>query len=96
MGFLGKHASNGYSPVEDEKDSQSSARESDELMNEYCHRPKPKLSRKKRICISVGGLISFFVYSVLLMAATSMYWKKERLRGANVIDSVYMFILARC
>ena len=85
MGFVGKHVS-GYSPVGDEKDSQSS-RESDELMNEYSHRPKPKRSRKKRICIAVGGLVSLIVYSVMLMAVTSMYWKKERLHGANVIDS---------
>ncbi|KAK8014235.1 hypothetical protein PG990_007531 [Apiospora arundinis] len=86
MGFLEKDSSGGYSPVEDEQYS-TSARESDELMNEGFSRPKSKRSRRKRICIAVGGFVTSIVYSLILVAATSMYWKKESLHGPNVIDT---------
>ncbi|KAK8044758.1 hypothetical protein PG993_004782 [Apiospora rasikravindrae] len=86
MGFLEKGYSEGYSPLRDELYPQS-ARDSDEIMHERFRHPKPKRSRRaKRICIAVGGLVFLAFYSVLLVGATLMYWKKDSFREGNMID----------
>lgn len=36
---------------------------------------------------AVAGFMALVAYSVLLVTVTSTYWKKERIHGANVIDS---------
>ncbi|RKU40097.1 hypothetical protein DL546_000410 [Coniochaeta pulveracea] len=36
---------------------------------------------------AVAVCMAFMAYSVLLVTMTSTYWKKERLHGANVIDT---------
>lgn len=86
MGFLDKKDEPVYSPVPDDRSSSSS----DSLLY---NGDEPKLgsarsrtSIKKKALIGVGGFLVLLAYSSLLITVTSMWWKKERLHGANVID----------
>lgn len=87
MAFSEKDTTPAYSPLEDDQSS-SSARESDELLHDGYPTARPRVSsRKRRAFIALGGIVAFLAYSFTLTTATSMYWKKQRLHGANVIDS---------
>ncbi|KAJ4291991.1 hypothetical protein N0V90_009890 [Kalmusia sp. IMI 367209] len=88
MGFLEKDTTPAYSPIEDDQSSDS-ARESDELIhNGYpSGRSRNKTSRKRQALVAIGGLVVFVAYSLLLTTATSIWWKKQRIHGANVIDT---------
>ncbi|SPQ23069.1 2718d2ac-2974-4226-8370-f84f2e3dcb32 [Thermothielavioides terrestris] len=86
MGLLDKHSGPIYSPVPSERSADSS----DGLLYDgdvHSNSPETRRSRKKTVLIALGGFFVFVAYSVLLVTATSMWWKKERLHGANVIDS---------
>jgi len=68
--------------------SDRSATSSDDLLYDG-HLPglaKRKFSRRSKLIYAVGGLALILAYSTFLVTATSMWWKKDRLHGANVID----------
>jgi hypothetical protein len=84
MGFLEKSTGPNYSPIRDDQ----SATSSDDLIYDGhgSGRSRSKTSRRKSYFIALGGFIIFLVYSAVLVTFTSMWWKKERIHGANVID----------
>ena len=89
MAFAEKDATTAYSPLRDDQSSDS-ARESDELLHDGYPTARPsKSSRKKRALIAISSVALLLAYSFLLTTATSMYWKKQRVHGANVIDSKF-------
>lgn len=45
-----------------------------------------KTSRRSILTYSVGGIALLVAYSALLITVTSVWWKKDRLHGANVVD----------
>ncbi|KAI0016303.1 hypothetical protein F4780DRAFT_697121 [Xylariomycetidae sp. FL0641] len=78
-----------YSPIADDRSSDN-ATESDDLLYEGYHGPKyakAGASRKKKGLIVLGGVILLVAYSALLITLPWMWWKKERVHGANVIHS---------
>ncbi|KAI1439136.1 hypothetical protein GGR50DRAFT_690496 [Xylaria sp. CBS 124048] len=83
MGITEKESSLVYSPISDDQ----SATESDDLL----YAGHPLSSHKSRSHWSrwwiVGGVLAFVAYSVVLVAIPYMWFKKERLHGANVIDT---------
>jgi hypothetical protein len=87
MAFSEKNTTRAYSPVQEDQSSDS-ARESDELLHGGYPTLRPqKTSRKRQALIVTAGVVFLLVYSIILTTATSMWWKKERIHGANVIDS---------
>lgn len=87
MAFSEKDTTPAYSPIHDDQSS-NSARESDELLHDGYPTARPRVaSRKRRALIAVGGVAIFLAYSFALTSATSMWWKKQRVHGANVIES---------
>lgn len=91
MGFLDKKTEPIYSPIPDDR----SAGSSDNLLydgaqSESGH-SRPRTSHKKLALIVVGGFLVLLAYSSLLVTATSMWWKKESLHGANVIDCMCFY-----
>lgn len=86
--MLENHTHQAYCPISDDGSTQS-VMESDDLLFEGYGRAKrvSKTSRKTRCLYSAGGLFALAVYSLLLIAATSAWWQKQRAHGANVIYS---------
>ncbi|EMR71682.1 putative tat pathway signal sequence protein [Eutypa lata UCREL1] len=82
--MLEKTTTLAYSRVSDDESSQS-ATESDGFI--YGGYQAKKTSRREKILIALVGFSVFVAYSALLTTATSMWWKKERLHGANVVDT---------
>lgn len=89
MAISEKETGPGYVPIEDD-DFSASGRESDELLSDGypTARPRKSASIKKKIFIAVGSLVALTAYSILLTTVVSLWWKKERVHGANVIDSM--------
>jgi hypothetical protein len=85
MGLLEKTEEASYSPLGSER----SASSSDDLLYDghFSGLGKPKASRRTRVAYFLGALALFLAYSGLLVTTTSMWWKRERIHGANVIDS---------
>lgn len=87
MPFSEKDIRPAYSPIQDDQSSES-ARESDELLHDgYPTARPPKTSRKRQALIVIAGVAALLAYSIMLTTATSLWWKKQRIHGANVIDS---------
>lgn len=89
MAISEKETGPGYVPIEDD-DFSASGRESDELLGDGYPtvRPHKTSGIKKKIFIGLGGLTALVAYSILLTTVVSMWWKKQRVHGANVIDSM--------
>ncbi|KAL2145800.1 hypothetical protein VTI28DRAFT_6299 [Corynascus sepedonium] len=87
MGLLDRKIGPTYSPVPDDR----SAGSADSLLYDGhqsdSEHSRSRLSRKKLAVFTAGSFLALLVYSALLVTATSMYWKKERIHGANVIES---------
>jgi hypothetical protein len=85
MGLLEKNNEASYSPL----GSEGSATSSDDLLYDghLAGLRKSKLSRRTKTAYILGGLALLLAYSGLLVTTTSMWWKRERLHGANVVDS---------
>lgn len=80
MGVTQKQEKPAYSPIPDDQ----SATESDDLLYEgFKHTRKSRWSR----WLIVGGVVVFIAYSAVLVSIPYLWLKKERLHGANVIDS---------
>jgi hypothetical protein len=87
MAFPEKNATPAYSPIQDDQSSDS-ARESDELLHGGYPTLRPqRTSRKRQALIVAASVVALLVYSIVLTTATSMWWKRDRIHGANVIDS---------
>ncbi|KAI1133278.1 hypothetical protein F5Y10DRAFT_228674 [Nemania abortiva] len=71
-----------YSPIPDDQ----SATESDDLLYEGFKPSRVKKSRWSRWLI-LGGVIVFAAYSAVLVTIPYLWLKRERLHGANVIDT---------
>lgn len=93
MAMLEKTITPAYSRVSDDESSQS-ATESDGFI--YGGYQAKKTSRRKKILIALVGFSVFVAYSALLTTATTMWWKKERLHGANVVDSKFYIKVHSC
>ncbi|KAK5628937.1 hypothetical protein RRF57_004652 [Xylaria bambusicola] len=82
MGVIQKESKSAYSPIPDDQ----SATESDDLLYEGLKSQHAKKSRWSRWAI-LGSVVVFVVYSIALVTIPYMWFKKERIHGANVIDS---------
>lgn len=85
MGILSKDSEPSYSPVPDDQSSRSS----DELFydgNARSARQALKRSQTPKMLIALGNFVVLVAYSALLITFTSMWWKQDRLHGADVID----------
>ncbi|KAI1270552.1 hypothetical protein F5Y18DRAFT_422047 [Xylariaceae sp. FL1019] len=73
-----------YSPISDD----SSATETDDLLYEGydSSSSRSKTPRVSRWLI-VGGVIAFVAYSAVLVSLPYMWFQKQRIHGANVIDT---------
>jgi hypothetical protein len=84
MAFPEKNATPAYSPIQDDQSSDS-ARESDELLHGGYPTLRPqRTSRKRQALIVAASVVALLVYSIVLTTATSMWWKRDRIHGANV------------
>lgn len=84
MGILEKNKDPAYSPITDDQTSDS-ARESDDLIYDG-DRSQFKTSRRRPGWMVIIGFVALLAYSTVLLTASSWWWTKERLHGANVID----------
>lgn len=82
MGAIQKESKPAYSPIADDQ----SVTESDDLLYDGFKSLHTKEFRRSRWVI-LGGVLAFVAYSVVLVTASSMWFRKERVHGANVIDS---------
>ncbi|KAI0466748.1 hypothetical protein F4859DRAFT_290099 [Xylaria cf. heliscus] len=82
MGLMQKEEKPAYSPIPDDQ----STTESDDLLYEGFKSSRTQKSRWSRWLI-VGGVVVFVAYSAVLLAIPYLWFKKERLHGANVIDT---------
>ncbi len=84
MGMSEKETESSYSLLPSDR----SATSSDDLLydDHMSGLAKPKALRRSKVTYSVGGLALLILYSALLITVTSIWWKKDRLHGANVID----------
>lgn len=83
MGMSEKETESSYSLLRSDRSTTSD----DDLYDGHLSGiARPKVSSRSRVAYSIGGLAMFLVYSALLITFTSMWWKKDRLHGANVID----------
>lgn len=88
MAFSEKDATPAYSPIQDDLSSDS-ARESDELLDGGYRPVTPyRTSRKGQLLTIVGVVVALIAYSILITTATSMWWKRQRIHGANVVNSM--------
>lgn len=96
MGLLDRKTGPTYSPVPDDR----SAGSADNLLYDGhqfdSDHSRSRSSHKKLAVFTVGSFLALLVYSALLVTATSMYWKKERIHGANVIECMYCSSMAHC
>lgn len=79
-----------YEPIPEDESSQSS--ENDELLHGETLSPpwtwnRRTYSLKSRLLIVLGASFLIILYSAILITAVSMWWKRERLHGAAVVDS---------
>lgn len=87
MSFSEKVTKPAYSPIRDDEFSDS-ARESDELLHDGYRTAYPRrTSHKRQALFIIAGLVALLASSIVLTTVTSIWWKKERVHGANVIDS---------
>lgn len=88
MSVIQKERKQVYSPIPDDQ----SITESDDLLYEDFKSSRAKKSRWSRWFIC-GGIVVFLAYSAVLVTVPYLWLKKERLHGANVIDSKSVFSL---
>lgn len=88
MGVIQKDEKQAYSPIPDDL----STTESDDLLFEGFKSSRAKKSRCSRWFI-IGGVIAFVAYSAALVTIPYLWFRKERLHGASVIDSRGFFLL---
>lgn len=88
MGVIHNEEKQAYSPIPDDQ----STTESDDLLYEGFKSSRAKKSRCSRWFI-LGGAIVFLAYSAVLVTVPYLWFRKERLHGANVINSKSVFLL---
>ena len=76
-----------YTPISEDASSQSE-HESDDFLFEggFSTTGRTVSQWKRRILVTLGALVFLISYTAVTISITSMYWKKERLHGASVID----------
>ncbi|KAF1934898.1 hypothetical protein EJ02DRAFT_439586 [Clathrospora elynae] len=78
-----------YTPVSDVDVSSQSGSESEDLLFEgrFSRVQQRGSHLKRRLLFAFAGFVFLAAYTAVTVSITSMYWKKERLHGASVIDS---------
>ncbi len=84
MGILEKNDEPRYSPIPDDR----SATSSDDLIYDGLHPSRSRRERLPKVSIftAIGAVVALVAYSTVVVTLTSMWWRDERLHGANVID----------
>jgi hypothetical protein len=91
MGVTQKESASAYSPIPDDQ----SATESDDLLYEGYKSARTRNKSRWSRWFIVAGVLAFVVYSAILVTVPYLWFKKERLHGANVIDSKNLFMPTR-
>ncbi|RWA08555.1 hypothetical protein EKO27_g6555 [Xylaria grammica] len=92
MGAVKKESDPAYLPIPDDQ----SATESDDLLYEGFKSSHTKRSRWSRWFI-LAGVLAFVAYSTVLVTLPYLWFKREKVHGANVIDSKNPLVpIAQC
>lgn len=82
-----KSSESRYSAISSDDDSQTS--EHDDLLPQYSSKSSRRsgISPRSKLLITAGSLFVLASYSALCVGLTTLYWKGERVHGANVVDT---------